>query len=281
MRELLTNFDAQINDWKVTATEKDKQLAQLSCELLEERKKNKALKRDLKKAGEEANFIKKTFKEEAAEIKKTHESRLMEIEAQKEQCDTLIKGKSVENINLRQELEATRKGMQVLQKVKKEMETELTQQNEEKSEKMDVLAKTLEIAREEALAKEGELAEEIMKNHEMSEKLQDQRKLFKQQLIVKTSETKALTDELDKRREDINRLREDITAKESQFRRKTNDQHNENQRLKAAVERTKREALAVEADLSSQLQNKNDKIVRLNLELDDFDEVKKQRVRTF
>ena len=281
MRELLTNFDAQINDWKVTATEKDKQLAQLSCELLEERKKNKALKRDLKKAGEEANFIKKTFEEEAAEIKKTHESRLMEIEAQKEQCDTLIKGKSVEYINLRQELEATRKDMQVLQKVKKEMETELTQQNEEKSEKMDVLAKTLEIAREEALAKEGELAEEIMKNHEMSEKLQDQRKLFKQQLIVKTSETKALTDELDKRREDINRLREDITAKESQFRRKTNDQHNENQRLKAAVERTKREALAVEADLSSQLQNKNDKIVRLNLELDDFDEVKKQRVRTF
>ena len=88
------------------------------------------------------------------------------------------------------------------------METELTQQVKEKSEKMNVLAKTLEIAREDRLAKEGELTEEKLKNHGLSERLQEQRKHLKQQLLLKTSETKALSNELQKSCEGINNLQE-------------------------------------------------------------------------
>ena len=110
--------------------------------------------------------------------------------------------------------------------------------------------------------------------------MQEQRKVFKQQLLLKNSEKKALSDELEKSRGDINKMHEEKVAYESQSRRNFNDQFHMIQRLKTEVERTKREALAAEADLSSKLQNKNDKIVRMNRELDDFDGVKRQRVRT-
>ena len=93
------------------------------------------------------------------------------------------------------------------------METELTQQIKEMSEKMNVLAKTSEIAGEDTLVKEGELAEEKLKNHDMSLRLQEQRKHFKQQLLLKTfKETKALSNELQKSCEGINKLQEEQAA---------------------------------------------------------------------
>ena len=95
------------------------------------------------------------------------------------------------------------------------METELTQQIKEMSEKMNVLAKTSEIAGEDTLVKEGELAEEKLKNHDMSLRLQEQRKHFKQQLLLKTLETKALSNDIQKSCEGINKLQEEQAAHES------------------------------------------------------------------
>ena len=53
----------------------------------------------------------------------------------------------------------------------------------------------------------------------------------------------------------------------------------ENKTLRRDVERITKDSLEKETTLSEQLQRKKDEVVRLNLELDIADEVKKQRVR--